>query len=289
MASVDSMMSIHLIFVFLLVSGDRKKQLPCLSSTIGNYAEQKPIHARMKDILSSSSCITYQPITKVDGSQDGKPRAQESTNLAEKFEGSSISRSRQRSTAETKSDSCQKCGEPKLLALDVLTAKNSKEAKDKCNKLKPEIEAAQSKKIGIYRNDRVVDVSTLHSKCEVSSHGQLSISSNSRKLVADDKILIERLATVWNLFAESTKKPTVTSAEAVNSRIVDILPNLSIDGIPNLIELPEQAFEVTSSLLTNTAFPEYEYIWQYVLSLLVWRIVGSTCICLVMYLFVCSI
>lgn len=113
---------------------------------------------------------------------------------------------------------------------------------------------------------------------------QLSISSSSRKLVADDKILIEQLATARNLNNKSTKQLTVTSAEAVDSSVVDSLLNLSVNRIPYLIDFPKQAFEVTSSLLTNTAFPECEYIWQYVLSPLVWQIVGSTCICLVLIL-----
>ncbi|KAK1399336.1 hypothetical protein POM88_009199 [Heracleum sosnowskyi] len=189
--------------------GDRKKHLPCFSSTIGNYAEQKPVHARMKD-------------------------------------------------AETKSDSCRKRGDAKLLASDVLTARNSKEVEGKCNKLKAETEAAQSKNTGSYRNDKVLGVSTLNSKCEVSSYNELSSSSNARRLVADDKVLKEGR----DLNTNSTKQPTSTSAEAVNSRIVDSLPNLPIDRIPNLMDFPNQAFKETSSHLTNSALPEYEYIWQ---------------------------
>ena len=181
--------------------------------------------------------------------------AQESTNLAEKVQGSSISHPRQCSTAGTKSDSCQKCEDVEVLASDVLTAGNSKEVKDNCNKPQSEIDAAQLKKTGIYRNDRVLDVSTLNSKCEVLAHYQLSISCNSRNLVADDKVLN----------ANCSKQPISKSSEAVNSRIVDSLPNSPIDRIPNVKDLPNQAFKVTSSLLTNTAFPEYEYVWQYVL------------------------
>ncbi|KAL1823939.1 hypothetical protein ACET3Z_010717 [Daucus carota] len=178
--------------------------------------------------------------------------AQESTNLAEKVQGSSISHPRQCSTAGTKSDSCQKCEDVEVLASDVLTAGNSKEVKDNCNKPQSEIDAAQLKKTGIYRNDRVLDVSTLNSKCEVLAHYQLSISCNSRNLVADDKVLN----------ANCSKQPISKSSEAVNSRIVDSLPNSPIDRIPNVKDLPNQAFKVTSSLLTNTAFPEYEYVWQ---------------------------
>lgn len=192
---------------FLFVLGERKKQLPCFSSTIGNYAEQKPIHARMKDSLSSSSCTTYKPISKFDGSQDGKPCAQESTNLAEKVKGSSISCPRQRCTAKTKSDSCKKRGDTELLASDVLTSRNLKEVKGKCDKLKAEIEAAQCKQTGSYRNDKILDVFTLNSKCEVSSHNQLARSSNARRLVSDDKVLKEGFATVWDLNANSTKRP----------------------------------------------------------------------------------
>lgn len=264
----------------LLVLGDRKKQLPCFSSTIGNYAEEKPVHARMKDCLSSSSCTTNEPISKVDN-QDGKLCAQESTNLAEKVKGSCSSCSRQRSTAETKSNSCKRCGNLKLLAPDALTTRNSKEVKDKCSKLKAEVEVAQSKKPGSYSNDKVLNVSTLNSKSELSSRNQLSSSSNRRKLLSDVEVLKEGLATVWDVNANS-KQPTATSAEAVNSRIVDSYPNLHNDRIPNLMDLPSQAFRETYSHSTNTAFPEYEYIWQYVLSPLVWQIVGLTCVCLVM-------
>lgn len=256
----------------LLVLGDRKKQLPCFSSTIGKYAEQKPGHARMKDSLSSSSYTTYKPISKVNN-QDGKLCAQESTNFAGKVKGSSISCSRQRSTAETKTDSCQKSGDLKLLAPDALTARNSKEVKDKCNILKAEVEAAHFKKTGSYSNDKFLNVSTLNSKCELSSRNQLSSSSNRRKLVSDVKVSKEGLANVRDLNANS--KQVAASAEAVSSRIVDSLPNLPNDRIPDLMDLPNQAFKETYSHLTNTAFPEYEYIWQYVLSPLVWQIVGS--------------
>lgn len=243
--------------------GDRKKKFPCFSSTIDNYAEQKPIHARMKDSLSSSSCTTCKPISKVNGSQDGKVCAQEWTNLGEKVKGSSISCSRRRSTSETKSDSCQKCGDMKLLVPDVLAARNSKEVKDKCNKLKAEIEVAQSEMTGSYRNDKALNVSTLNSRCEVSAHNQLSSSSNPRKIVSDDKVLKEGLASVWDLNAtNSTKQPTATSAEAVDSRIVNSLPSSPIDRVPNVMDLLNQAFKETSSHLTNTVFPEYEYIWQ---------------------------
>ncbi|KAL8148550.1 hypothetical protein AgCh_005788 [Apium graveolens] len=220
--------------------GDCKKQLQCFSSTIGNYAEQKSVQAKMKDRLLSSSCTTYKPISKVDN-KDGKLCAQGSTNLAEKVKGSSISCPRQCSTAETKSDSCQKCGDLKLLAPDALAARNSNEVKDKCNKLKAEVEAAQSKKTGSYSNDKVLNLST----------------SN----ISDDKVLKEGLATVWNLNANS-KKPTATSVEAVNSRIVDSLPKLPNDRSSNLMDLPNQAFKETYSHSTNTAFPDYEYIWQ---------------------------
>lgn len=265
--------------------GEGKRQLSLSASGVGNYAEQKPIHDKMKDNSSSNFLTADRPICKIsDSVPDGLPQSRESTNVAENVKESSNSRPRQSITAGGKSVPCQKCKDighsaefcivdspQQPLAPDIPTSRSSKEAMDKGNRLKAAIEAAMLKKPGIYRKNRVPDqsdeVSVSSINCEVSSQDQLSNSSNPRKLVSGEEV--NELESAWNSIADSKKQITGTnvkqftlSAEEVTSRSGNGRPILPADGKPFTMDVPSQASVATSAHLMMSAIPEHEYIWQ---------------------------
>lgn len=164
-------------------------------------------------------------------------------------------------------DSCTVDGS-ELSASDVSAVRNSREAPNGTSNLKAAIEAAMLRKPGICWKNRVVDQSddlaVSNTNSETTAQDLLSGSSSRRILSSNE----DGYGGSSNSLTGSNKQEigsltqlSVLPAEALTGA-GNPVPILLSDGKSSLVDLHRYS-QAAMSILSRTAIPEHEYIWQY--------------------------
>ncbi|MCD7455745.1 hypothetical protein HAX54_029422 [Datura stramonium] len=267
-------------------SDEAKKQISHTSISTGAPAankiissDQRPDQSSTRDDSSSNSYIAEKTTCNAGESlSDGLSQLSESRNVGERIRESYGRRLKQTGTG-TKSLFCQKCkgsghltdsctvDGSELSTSDVSAVRNSREAPNGTSNLKAAIEAAMLRKPGICRKNRVVDPSddlaVSNTNSETPTHDPLS-GSSSRKILSSNEdgygVSLNSMTGSHKQEISSLRQLSVFPAEALSGagNAVPILPS---DGKPSIVDLHRYS-QAAMSILSMTAIPEHEYIWQ---------------------------
>ncbi|KAK4362773.1 hypothetical protein RND71_018014 [Anisodus tanguticus] len=268
-------------------SDEAKKQISHTSISTGgapadnktSSSDQRPDQSSVRDDSSSNSYIAERPTSNAgEGLSDGLSQPSESKNVGERIREKSGRRLKHTGTG-TKSVFCQKCkgsghltdsctvDGSELSASDVSAVRNSREAPNGTSNLKAAIEAAMLRKPGICRKNRVFDQSddlaVSNKNSETTAHDLLSGSSSRRILSPNEDgcwVSSNSMTGTHKQDIGSLRQLSVFPAEALTGagNAVPIMPS---DGKSSLIDLYRYS-QAAMSILSRTAIPEHEYIWQ---------------------------
>lgn len=164
-------------------------------------------------------------------------------------------------------DSCTVDGS-ELSASDVPAVRNSREAPNGTSNLKAAIEAAMLRKPGICRKNRVVDQSddlgASNTNSETVAQDLLSGSSSKRFLSSNEDgygVSSNSMTGSHKQEISSLTQLSVLPAEA-HTGAGNLVPILLSDGKSSFVDLHRYS-QAAMSILSRTAIPEHEYIWQY--------------------------
>ncbi|XP_055828848.1 uncharacterized protein LOC129896889 isoform X3 [Solanum dulcamara] len=267
-------------------SDEAKKQTSHTSISSGAPAANKIIssdqrldQSSARDDSSPNSYIAERPTSKTgEGLSDGLSQPNESKNVGERIKENSGRRLKHTGTG-TKSHFCQKCkgsghltdsctvDGSELSASDVSAVRNSRESPNGTSNLKAAIEAAMLRKPGICWKNRVVDQSddlaVSNTNSETTAQDLLS-GSSSRKILSSNE---DGYGGSSNSLTGSHKQEigsltqlSVLPAEALTGA-GNPVPILLSDGKSSLVDLRRYS-QAEMSILSRTAIPEHEYIWQ---------------------------
>ncbi|CAN4089362.1 unnamed protein product [Withania somnifera] len=263
-------------------SDEAKKQISHTSLT-GAPAANKISSSDQRPDLSSTrddSSSNERPASNAgEGPLDGLYQPSELKNVGERIRESSGRRLKHTGTV-TKSLFCQKCkgsghltdnctvDSSELSAFDVSVGRTSREAPNGTNNVKAALEAAMLRKPGLCRKNKVVDqsddlaVPNTNSETTTQDSNLLSGSSSRRILssnedsygVSSNSMTGSHKQEIGNLSQLSVLAETLTGAG-------NLVPILLCDGKASLVDLHRYS-QAAMSILSRTAIPEHEYIWQ---------------------------
>ncbi|KAG5617496.1 hypothetical protein H5410_017320 [Solanum commersonii] len=267
-------------------SDEAKKQTSHTSISTGapaankiSSSDQRPDQSSARDDSLPNSYIAERPTSNTgEGPSDGLPQPSESKNVGERIKESSGRRLKHTGTG-TKSLFCQKCkgsghltdsctvDESELVASDVSALRNSREAPNGTSNLKAAIEAAMLKKPGVCWKNRVVDQSddlaVSNTNAETTAPDLLCGSSSRRMLSSNEDghgVSLNSMTVSHKQEIGSLRQLSVLPAEALTGA-GNLVPILLSDGKSSLVDLHRYS-QAAMSILSKTAFPEHEYIWQ---------------------------
>ncbi|KAL3342474.1 hypothetical protein AABB24_026479 [Solanum stoloniferum] len=238
-------------------------------------SDQRPDQSSAKD----DSYIAERPTSNTgEGPSDGLPQPSESKNVGERIKESSGRRLKHTGTG-TKSLFCQKCkgsghltdscnvDGSELVASDVSAVRNSREAPNGTSNLKAAIEAAMLKKPGVCWKNRVVDQSddlaVSNTNAETTVPDLLCGSSSRRMLSSNEDghgVSLNSMTVSHKQEIGSLRQLSVLPAEALTGA-GNLVPILLSDEKSSLVDLHRYS-QAAMPILSKTAFPEHEYIWQ---------------------------
>lgn len=166
-------------------------------------------------------------------------------------------------------DNCTVDGS-ELSASDVSAVKNSREIPNGTNNLKAAIEAAMLRKPGICRKNRVVDQSddsaVSNTNSETTAHDSNLLSgSSSRRIYSSNEdgygVSLNSMTGSHKQEMSSLRQLSVPPAEALTGA-GNPVPILLFDGQSSLLDLHRYS-QAATSMLSRTASPKEEIIWQY--------------------------
>ncbi|KAH0764081.1 hypothetical protein KY290_020154, partial [Solanum tuberosum] len=242
-------------------------------------SDQRPDQSSARDDSLPNSYIAERPTSNIgEGPSDGLPQPSESKNVGERIKESSGRRLKHTGTG-TKSLFCQKCkgsghltdsctvDGSELVASDVSAVRNSREAPNGTSNLKAAIEAAMLKKPGVCWKNRVVDQSddlaVSNTNAETTAPDLLCGSSSRRMLSSNEDghgVSLNSMTVSHKQEIGSLRELSVLPAEALTGA-GNLVPILLSDGKSSLVDLHRYS-QAAMSILSKTAFPEHEYIWQ---------------------------
>ncbi|XP_027771013.1 uncharacterized protein LOC107014536 isoform X3 [Solanum pennellii] len=242
-------------------------------------SDQRPDQSSARDDSLPNSCIAERPTSNTgEGPSDGLPQPSESKYVGERIKESSGRRLKHTGTG-TKSLFCQKCkgsghltdgctvDVSELFASDVSAVRNSREAPNGTSNLKAAIEAAMLKKPGVCWKNRVVDQSddlaVSNTNAETTAPDPLCGSSSRRMLSSNEDghgVPLNSITGSHKQEIGSLRQLSVLPAEALTGA-GNLVPILLSDGKSSLVDLHRYS-QAAISILSKTAFPEHEYIWQ---------------------------
>ncbi|XP_049393231.1 uncharacterized protein LOC125857667 isoform X4 [Solanum stenotomum] len=267
-------------------SDEAKKQASHTSISTGapaankiSSSDQRPDQSSARDDSLPNSYIAERPTSNTgEGLLDGLPQPSESKNVGERIKESSGRRLKHTGTG-TKSLFCQKCkgsghltdsctvDGSELVASDVSAVKNSREAPNGTSNLKAAIEAAMLKKPGVCWKNRVVDQSddlaVSNTNAETMTPDQLCGSSSRRMFSSNEDghgVSLNSMTVSHKQEIGSLRQLSVLPAEALTGA-GNLVPILLSDEKSSLVDLHRYS-QAAMSILSKTAFPEHEYIWQ---------------------------
>ncbi|TMW86679.1 hypothetical protein EJD97_021022 [Solanum chilense] len=242
-------------------------------------SDQRPDQSSARDDSLPNTYITERPTSNTgEGPSDGLPQPSESKNVGERIKESSGRRLKHTGTG-TKSLFCQKCkgsghltdgctvDVSELFASDVSAVRNSREAPNGTSNLKAAIEAAMLKKPGVCWKNRVVDQSddlaVSNTNAETTAPDPLCGSSGRRMMSSNEDghgVPLNSITGSHKQEIGSLRQLSVLPAEALTGA-GNLVPILLSDGKSSLVDLHRYS-QAAMSILSKTAFPEHEYIWQ---------------------------
>ncbi|KAH0691630.1 hypothetical protein KY289_018988 [Solanum tuberosum] len=242
-------------------------------------SDQRPDQSSARDDSLPNSYIAERPTSNTgEGLLDGLPQPSESKNVGERIKESSGRRLKHTGTG-TKSLFCQKCkgsghltdsctvDGSELVASDVSAVKNSREAPNGTSNLKAAIEAAMLKKPGVCWKNRVVDQSddlaVSNTNAETTTPDLLCGSSSRRMFSSNEDghgVSLNSMTVSHKQEIGSLRQLSVLPAEALTGA-GNLVPILLSDEKSSLVDLHRYS-QAAMSILSKTAFPEHEYIWQ---------------------------
>ncbi|KAL3374136.1 hypothetical protein AABB24_005884 [Solanum stoloniferum] len=242
-------------------------------------SDQRPDQSSARDDSLPNSYIAERPTSNTgEGLLDGLPQPSESKNVGERIKESSGRRLKHTGTG-IKSLFCQKCkgsghltdsctvDGSELVASDVSTVKNSREAPNGTSNLKAAIEAAMLKKPGVCWKNRVVDQSddlaVSNTNAETTAPDLLCGSSSRRMFSSNEDghgVSLNSMTVSHKQEIGSLRQLSVLPAEALTGA-GNLVPILLSDEKSSLVDLHRYS-QAAMSILSKTAFPEHEYIWQ---------------------------
>nr|XP_010318291.1 uncharacterized protein LOC101244850 isoform X1 [Solanum lycopersicum] len=242
-------------------------------------SDQRPDQSSARDDSLPNSYIAERPTSNTgEGLSDGLPQPSESKNVGERTKESSGRRLKHTGTG-TKSLFCQKCKGSghltdgctvevsELFSSDVSAVRNSREAPNGTSNLKAAIEAAMLKKPGVCWKNRVVDQSddlaVSNTNAETTAPDPLCGSSSRRMLSSNEDghgVPLNSITGSHKQEIGSLRQLSVLPAEALTGA-GNLVPILLSDGKSSLVDLHRYS-QAAMSILSKTAFPEHEYIWQ---------------------------
>nr|XP_033512248.1 uncharacterized protein LOC104097026 isoform X3 [Nicotiana tomentosiformis] len=267
-------------------SDEAKKQISLTSISTGvsaankiSSSDQRPNQCNARGDPSSNSYIAERPTSNAgEGLLDGVSQQRETKNVGERIRENSGRRLKHSGTG-TKSLFCQRCkgsghltesctaDGPDLSTSDVSAVKNSREAPNGTSDLKAAIEAAMLRKPGICRKNRVFDQSDdlamSNTNSETMAQDLLSGSSGRRILPTNEEVYgvsSNSMAGSYKQEISSMRQLSVLPAEAL-SRAGNAVPILPSDEKSSLVDLDRYS-QAAVTILSRTAIPEHEYIWQ---------------------------
>lgn len=267
-------------------SDETKKQTSHTSISTGvpaankiSSSDHRPDQSSVRDDSSPNSYIAERPTSNTgEGLSDGLSQPSESKNGGERIKESSGRRLKHTGTG-TMSLFCQKCkgsshltdsctvDGSELSASDVPAVRNSREAPNGTSNLKAAIEAAMLRKPGICRKNRVVDQSddlgASNTNSETVAQDLLSGSSSKRFLSSNEDgygVSSNSMTGSHKQEISSLTQLSVLPAEA-HTGAGNLVPILLSDGKSSFVDLHRYSQEAMS-ILSRTAIPEHEYIWQ---------------------------
>lgn len=221
-------------------------------------------------LFSYSSNFAERTSTSVDETQqDGIPRSQETTNQVDKTKDSSSDRVRLGVTYASKNPFCHKSkdfGHP----TECCTLGSTQEA--------------LLRRPDIYKKKEVPDqadefpTSGTDLNCEVTSEDQVLVSETLKNSISAEETN-PRQEILENSTCETSKCLSANDLKQLNfyptnfcSQSGKPAPVGPASGKPVVRSLPNRALAVSNVVSKISATPEYEYIWQYVISCdeLVW-------------------
>ncbi|XP_016484104.2 protein PARALOG OF AIPP2 isoform X2 [Nicotiana tabacum] len=267
-------------------SDEAKKQISLTSISTGvsaankiSSSDQRPNQSNARGDPLSNSYIAERPTSNAgEGLLDGVSQQRETKNVGERIRENSGRRLKHSGTG-TKSLFCQRCkgsghltesctaDGPDLSTSDVSAVKNSREAPNGTSDLKAAIEAAMLRKPGICRKNRVFDQSDdlamSNTNSETMAQDLLSGSSGRRILPTNEEVYgvsSNSMAGSYKQEISSMRQLSVLPAEAL-SRAGNAVPILPSDEKSSLVDLDRYS-QAAVAILSRTAIPEHEYIWQ---------------------------
>jgi hypothetical protein len=214
--------------------------------------------------------------------QDALPRSRETANQVEKSRESLSDRLRPVVPTASKSPYCQKCEEfghsleESGAEISVTASSISKEEMHKGNKLKAAIQAALLKRPEIYRKKEVssqtdeIPTSGTELNCEATSRDQVLVSNTLKNSISTEETR-EQQEVLENSTSDSSKCSSASDLKQLNSCPTDLCSQLGKSDLvglnaqkPLVRDLSRKAVAISSVVSKMLAFPEYEYIWQYV-------------------------
>ncbi|XP_060204114.1 protein PARALOG OF AIPP2-like isoform X2 [Lycium barbarum] len=267
-------------------SDEAKKQISHTSISPGALAantisssDQRTDQSSARDDSLSNSHIAERPTSSAgEGLSDELFQPSESKNVGERTKESSGRRLKQAGTG-TKSLFCQKCkgsghladsctvDVSELSASDVSAVRNTREAPNGTSNLKAAIEAAMLRKPGICRKNRVLDQSddlaVSNTNSEATVQDPLSGSSSRRNLSSNEDGYVVSSNSMTGFHKQeigSLGQLSVPPAEAL-AGAGNAFPILPSDEKSSLVDLLRYS-QATMLILSRTAIPEHEYIWQ---------------------------
>lgn len=232
--------------------------------------------------------MTGRTYTSVDETaQDVQPRLRETTNQVEKTRDSPGDLVRADAIVTSKGLSCQNCKEfghttecctlgktqESVTEVSASTTSRSIEEMHKSNNVKAALQAALLRMPEIYKKKEVMNQidelspSGTDLKFEVASQDQLPVSSTPKNSISAEETQegrdIPENSTTRNSNDEKQHNLCQTNSCSQTVNTDSIRPS---SGKPSVRDLQNQSLTI-SRVLLKMPIPEYEYIWQYVISL----------------------